>query len=143
MVGDEHLAGGRQYGDDSDAIAELDVIAIDIDGRILVLAEDGGLDAAAVDELGQMFRLQNAGPLIVDLEHVLLLGGDELHVVPDAEVGVVEHQRQTRQDQAQQGQPKQPFAGYVAHSRYRHAYGFPRGLYGAAHQLIRPSINKL
>ena len=102
LVGAEHLVGGRQYGNDSQASQGGEVIAIGIGSRIPVLAEDGGLDAAVVDEAGQFLRRQYAGPLIKQLEQVRLFGGDELHVVPDAEVGVVEHQPQPRQRKAKE-----------------------------------------
>ncbi|MNH06565.1 hypothetical protein D3C79_659350 [compost metagenome] len=114
LVGGEHLVGGRQYGDDRQASQGGEIIAIGIGSRIPVLAEDGRLDAAVVDESGQFLWRQHAGPLIEHLEQVRLFGGDELHVVPDAEVGVVEHQPQPRQRQAEECESHQPPAGQGA-----------------------------
>ena len=57
------------------------------------------LDAAVVDEVSQFLWRQDAGPLIEHLEQVGLLGGNERHVVPDDEVGVVGYQPEPCQSQ--------------------------------------------
>ncbi|MNH10847.1 hypothetical protein D3C79_703370 [compost metagenome] len=114
-VGREGLAGRRQYGDLRKPRPGLQVIAIDIGQGMAVFAEDGRLDVPAIDELHELRRCQNAGALVEHLEHVLLLGGDERHVVADAEIAVVEHDDQSRQHQRQQTEAEQPLAGDEAH----------------------------
>ncbi|VXA87071.1 hypothetical protein AERO8C_50009 [Aeromonas veronii] len=54
---------------------------------------------------GDVLHLEDLGSLVEDLEHVLLSGGDEIHVVLDSEIGVVE-------DSAQSGQGEQGQSGH-------------------------------
>ncbi|MGY3923841.1 hypothetical protein LA366_20935 [Aeromonas jandaei] len=60
---------------------------------------------------GDVLHLEDLGPLIEDVEHVLLLGGDEVHIVLDIEIGVIEDA--TQPAQYQQGEPQQGGSGAV------------------------------